>query len=406
MDKLATVSQINAYIKSTFDSDEVLRDIWIEGEISNFKLHYSGHMYLTLKDEYSAIRAVMFKGNAASLSFKPENGMSVQAHGRISVYERDGQYQLYIDRMLVRGVGDLYAAFEQLKKKLSKEGLFDSERKKPLPRFPRRIGVITSATGAAVRDIINVISRRCRMADIYVYPVLVQGAGAAHEIAGAIRYFNDNDAADVLIVGRGGGSIEDLWAFNEEITARAVAGSKIPVISAVGHETDFTICDFAADLRAPTPSAAAELAIPDTVEVLGVLNGFSSRLSSSLLSKFAVYEQQLKNAQSQVGAKRFLSRLDDMILDIDSKYSSLRKCADMYFQVLENEIEKRAASVDALSPMKVLRRGYSVTLDKNGNAVHDSRNVAEGDKISVILSHGRLACTVDETGDLSYGEDV
>ena len=406
MEKAVTVSQINAYIKSTFDSDDLLRHICVEGEISNFKLHYSGHLYFTLKDEYSAISAVMFKGNAASLSFKPESGMSVLARGRISVYERDGQYQLYVDSMQERGVGDLYAAFEKLKTKLSKEGLFESGRKKPIPRFPRRIGVVTSMAGAAVRDIINVISRRCKMADIYVYPVLVQGVGAAQEIAEAIRYFNDNNAADVLIVGRGGGSIEDLWAFNEEVTARAVAGSEIPVISAVGHETDFTICDFAADLRAPTPSAAAELAIPDAVELLGTLNALEARLSSSLSNKLAVYEQKIQNAQDRIGAKRFLSKIDDLILCVDNVHSELKKRADAYFDKLDSEIGKRIVSLDALSPMRVLKRGYSVTLKSGGSAVRDWREVKRGDNVTVILNRGKLECTVYNTEDFSYGKDV
>ncbi|MBQ7718226.1 MAG: exodeoxyribonuclease VII large subunit [Clostridia bacterium] len=399
MDKLATVSQINAYIKNSFDTDGLLRDIWIEGEISNYKAHYSGHLYLTLKDEYSAIKAVMFKGNAASLDFIPENGMSVLAHGRISVFERDGAYQLYIDKMQPRGVGNLYAAFEELKKKLAREGLFDENSKKPIPQFPRTIGVITSASGAAVRDIINIATRRSKMCDIYVYPVLVQGTGAAADIANAISFFNKNKCADVLIVGRGGGSIEDLWAFNEETSVRAVAASEIPVISAVGHETDFTLCDFAADLRAPTPSAAAELAVPDTVELLGMLDSTASRLSTSFLSILNLKEQQLKKTEAEIGARRFLSGLEDKILELDQRYNALKKCEENLFKNLDLLLDRHAVSLDALSPMKVLKRGYSVTLDKNGNTLKDAKKTRKGDKVSVILNKGRLECTVDGIGE-------
>ncbi len=396
MQKPVTVSQINAYIKASLDSDALLRDIWIEGEISNYKPHYSGHIYLTLKDGFSAIKAVMFKGSAASLDFCPENGMRVQAHGRVSVFERDGVYQLYIDRMRKDGVGDLYAAFEELKKKLEREGLFDAEKKKPIPRFPKIIGIVTSATGAAVRDIINIVKRRFKACDIYVYPVLVQGAGASAEIAGAIKYFNENKAADVLIVGRGGGSAEDLWAFNEETTVRAVAGSEIPVISAVGHETDFTLCDFAADMRAPTPSAAAELAVPDMVGLLSALEKLTARMTSSFSGILNLKEQELKKAEAEFGAKRFAVNIENKFTELDDRYESLKKCSEEIFENYDTTLSRYAASLDALSPMKILGRGYGVVLGEDKKALTDSKQVSEGDKISVILSKGSLECTVDE----------
>ncbi|MBQ4160836.1 MAG: exodeoxyribonuclease VII large subunit, partial [Clostridia bacterium] len=286
-----TVSELNARMKYIIDSVPAFANIWIKGEISNFKLHFSGHIYMTLKDDGGVLRAVMFKGSAQKLAFVPENGMKVLARGRISVYERDGGYQLYVEEMQPDGLGALHLAFEQLKKRLEEEGLFDQKHKKPIPKFPNTVGVVTAATGAAVRDIINVISRRYPKAKVLLYPALVQGEGAAEDVSRGIAYFNENKCADVLIVGRGGGSIEDLWAFNEEITARAIFASEIPIVSAVGHEVDFTIADFVADLRAPTPSAAAELVVPSALEVkervsvlvLRALNGMRGKLQSKRL---------------------------------------------------------------------------------------------------------------------------
>ena len=274
--KVITVKELNAYIKNMLDSDSNLYGICIRGEISNFKHHYTGHMYMSLKDESASVKAVMFRSGAAGLKFVPKNGMRVMAFGRVSVFERDGQYQLYIDAMSPDGIGQLYAAFEQLKAKLGKMGIFDEEHKKLIPKYPQTVGVVTAPNGAAVRDIINVISRRFPASDIKIYPALVQGAGAADSVCSGIEYFNDKMNADVLIVGRGGGSIEDLWAFNEEKVAMAIYNSKIPVISAVGHETDFTIADFAADLRAPTPSAAAELAVPSAKELKDRFKSFAA----------------------------------------------------------------------------------------------------------------------------------
>ena len=395
MEKTVTVSQINAYIKSRMDCDEILSDIWISGEISNFKLHCSGHMYMSLKDSTGAIRAVMFRSANASLRFKPENGMSVLAHGRVSVYERDGQYQLYITEMRPDGTGDLYLAFEQLREKLKGEGLFDEKRKKSLPKYPSAIGVITSATGAAVRDIINVLSRRFP-SDIRIYPVLVQGAGAAEQIADAVKYFNETKTADVLIVGRGGGSIEDLWAFNEEAVARAVSESEIPVISAVGHETDFTICDFAADLRAPTPSAAAELAVPDLKELLMSIGVAANHIKVVTDGKFRLCASRLDAAEKAVSAKTILHKTEVREQQLDMITSALMHITGTKLMSGESRLGEYGAKLDALSPLKILSRGYSAATGKNGGVIKSSAQCKKGDKINVRLFEGNLGCEVLE----------
>ena len=281
---IGTVSRVNNYIKRLIDSKSVLNNIWVKGEISNYKRHSSGHIYLTLKDEGSILKAVKFRAAASSLDFEPSDGTMVIAHGKISVYEAGGAYQLYIEDMTLDGIGDLYREFEKLKAKLSEEGIFDEQYKKPIPKFPSRIGVATATTGAAVRDIINVITRRYPLAEIVVYPTLVQGNGAKESIVGAIEYFNATKSVDTLILGRGGGSIEDLWAFNEECVARAIFNSEIPIISAVGHETDFTIADFVSDLRAPTPSAAAEISVPSADELKRLISIYTSRMNTASLS--------------------------------------------------------------------------------------------------------------------------
>ena len=391
--RIVSVSQINAYIKNAIDSDFLLQNVWVKGEISNFKLHYSGHMYMSLKDADGVIRAVMFKGANASLRFMPENGMQVLARGRISVFPRDGAYQLYIDEMEPEGAGALYIAFEQLKQKLEKEGLFDAARKKAIPRFPKCIGVVTSATGAALRDILNIIHRRWRLADVLVFPVLVQGQGAAAEIAAAVSYFNEKNAADVLIVGRGGGSQEDLWAFNEEVVARAVANSHIPVISAVGHETDFTICDFVSDLRAPTPSAAAELAVPDETEVRAMLSAFEKSLSAHL--SMAVSRSREKVTSISNRLIHFKREVDDLEYTIDSctteLFQSIRKVLDKK----QTEIQKASGKLDAMSPLKVLSRGFTYTT-KNGSPVLSAGALDAGDKVAVLFSDGAAKCVVEE----------
>lgn len=392
--QITTVSQLNAYIKNGFDSDMLLQNIWVKGEISNFKQHYSGHMYMSLKDEGSVIRAVMFRGANTRLIFKPSDGMMVLARGRVSVFERDGQYQLYIDEMQPEGLGELYAAFEQLKEKLRKEGLFEESRKKTIPVFPEKIGVITSLTGAALQDILNILGRRYKLADVYIYPVLVQGAGASEEIANAIKFFNDTKGADVLIVGRGGGSIEDLWAFNEEVTARAIAGSVIPVISAVGHETDFTICDFVSDLRAPTPSAAAELAVPSAEEIKGFLRGAEERLKLALKARVDSEREKLNNLSSAFTEKAFKGRTDEARYLIDNNSLKMENYITRILESKKADIREKLAAVDALSPLKVMLRGYSVALNTSGNAIKSIKDVSQ--EIKVIVSDGTVRCNVLE----------
>ncbi|MBE7025668.1 MAG: exodeoxyribonuclease VII large subunit [Ruminococcaceae bacterium] len=390
--RIVEVSQLNAYIKNTMDSDFLLQNIWVRGELSNFKLHYSGHMYMSLKDSEGVLRAVMFRGAAQSLRFMPENGMQVLARGRVSVFPRDGAYQLYIEEMEPEGAGALSVAFEQMKAKLEKEGLFAPERKKIIPRFPSCIGVATSATGAAVQDICNILRRRWPMAKIVLHPVTVQGEGAAAEIASAIRQFNLEKEADVLIVGRGGGSQEDLWAFNEEILARAVADSAIPIISAVGHETDFTICDFVADLRAPTPSAAAELAVPDREEVLAQLASFGKRISSLLALSVSRKKENLLRLATRMRTQK--SRLDDLQYTVDTLTTRAVNMITANLERGESRISENAAKLQALSPLQVLARGYTVGT-KNGQVLRSVGQVIAGDVVSLRFSDGSADCTVE-----------
>lgn len=389
--KIATVSQINSYIKKILDNNIILNDIWIKGEISNFKHHSSGHMYITLKDEGGVLKAVMFKGAAASLSFLPEDGMKVLARGRVSVYEAGGSYQLYINEMIPDGVGELYIAFEQMKKRLEAEGLFDQRYKKPIPQYPERVGVITAPTGAAVRDIINVISRRYPYAKILLYPALVQGAGAAESVARGIELFNKLDAADVLIVGRGGGSIEDLWAFNEERTARAIFDSDIPIISAVGHETDFTIADFTADLRAPTPSAAAELAVPSQTELLARIATQGVRMNNHMTKLLQNCELRIQRLTPRNPAER----IDELRQRVDDY---MKRCETGFcLSVLGKRkiAAELTAKLDVLSPLKVMARGFAIATDSEGGIVRSASKLSVGDKINLRLSDGSADCTID-----------
>ena len=388
-----SVSQLNAYVKNLLDEDGSLQTVFVSGEISNFKAHYSGHLYMTLKDEACAVKAVMFASNAARLRFRPENGLKVLVIGRISLYERDGSYQLYITDMQPDGIGSLNLAFEQLKKKLSAEGLFDNLHKKPIPVFPKRVGVVTSATGAAFRDIQNVITRRFPAVDIIIKPVLVQGDGAAADIAAAIELFNRYKAADVLIVGRGGGSIEDLWAFNEEIVARAVFASEIPVISAVGHETDFTICDFAADLRAPTPSAAAELAVPDIRGLRNTLESFSLRQSRALRSYIDLEREKLRSLADSRAMKNPLERINDSRQELASIYDKMFGVVSQQLGSQRALLAACASKLNALSPLAVLARGYSITY-KNGKPVSDISLLNKGDGIEIRLNNGTFNAEV------------
>lgn len=393
-----SVSQLNNYVKGILDSDENLVHVFVTGEISNFKAHYSGHMYMTVKDETSSVKAVMFAGNASKLRFTPENGMKILALGKVSLFTRDGSYQLYIDDMQPDGVGALNMAFEQLKKKLETEGLFRQEHKKPIPRFPERVGVVTSATGAAVQDIFNVLKRRFPAAEVVLRPCQVQGDGAAEDIAKAIYEFNRLKGADVLIVGRGGGSVEDLWAFNEEVLARAVFASEIPVISAVGHETDYTICDFVADLRAPTPSAAAECAVPDRLELLDRLTSAKQHICSLVRNRFDTEREKL-NAIGKNAA------LYDPLYSINEKKRELVYLEDKLSSLVTSELEKNksrvsatAGKLDALSPLRVISRGYAL-VEKNGRTVTKTADLQTGDFIRIKLSDGSFSANVKEIGD-------
>lgn len=389
-----SVTQLNTYVKSILEGDIFLRNVFVVGEISNFTNHYrTGHFYMTLKDESSCIKAVMFKSANQRLRFLPENGMGVIVRGRVSLYDRDGQYQLYIEDMQPDGIGALNLAFEQLKNKLASEGLFNECHKKKIPVRCRRIGVVTSATGAVIQDIKNVVSRRYPLAEIVLVPVEVQGVNAAPQIAEAIDYLNCRNDVDVMIVGRGGGSIEDLWAFNEEIVARAVFRSEIPVISAVGHETDFTICDFVADLRAPTPSAAAELAVPDIRDditfIFGAIASAKNVLDKRIdneLSRLVLLQDKLDllNPTNVIGEK-----MNTVSLLYNDALNNIAK--KLTFE--GNRFSVACAKLDSLSPIKVLGRGYSIAM-KNGVIINSVKAVKSGDRISVKFSDGEKDCEV------------
>lgn len=392
-----SVSQLNRYIKMNFDADENLANIFISGEISNFTNHYrTGHLYFTLKDDSAAVRAVMFNSSAKRLKFMPEDGMKVIARGRVSVYEASGQYQLYVDDMQPDGVGALNLAYEQLKEKLQKEGLFSELHKKPLPPYPEKVGVITSPTGAAVRDIINVLGRRFPYAEIVFCPVLVQGEGAHLQLTNAVNLFNSERAADVIIIGRGGGSIEDLWEFNDEGLARAVYNSKIPVISAVGHETDFTICDFVADMRAPTPSAAAELAVPDANELQYALSALKNRMFLNVSSGIADRRSRLEYLTSKGVLKSPDEMLSNRSQRLDTAFSKMLSSYENRIGGKKVEFISAATALSKLDPMSVLMRGFAFVSDKNGKNVYASQALAKGDEINVRFHDGSAVCEVKE----------
>ena len=387
-----TVSSLNRHIKLLLENDSSLAGVSVKGELSNFKRHSSGHCSMTLKDEGAAVAAVMFRSAADKLRFNPENGMKVIVTGRISVYERDGRYQIYIDSMQPDGIGDLHIAFEQLKEKLGKMGIFDMQRKKPIPKFPKTVGVVTSPTGAAVRDIVNVISRRYPLCEVLICPVLVQGEGAARQISNAIEYINKNKCADVIIVGRGGGSLEDLWAFNEEPVAMAIANSEIPVISAVGHETDFSISDFAADLRAPTPSAAAELAVPSSAELKALLaKNYSAMLSS--IKKNLNYK---RSVLSSFSVKSPMDLINRNRIAIDNYEKHMTSAFYIKLQNKKKLLQVNAAKLESLSPLSVLSRGYGVVSDEKGMVAKSAAQLCPGEKINVRMNDGTAKCTVDE----------
>ena len=390
------VSQINEYLKLRFEEDEFLSAVFIRGEISNYKLYPSGHHYFSLKDANGSIRCVMFKGNAFRLRFRPENGMKVIAFGRISVFPRDGAYQLYCADMTPDGIGDLHVAFEQLKAKLQAQGLFSLERKKPLPKYPHRIAIITSSAGAALRDMLRILRKRYPLCEVKLLAVRVQGEEAPGEIAAAIRYANQYRVADLIITGRGGGSIEDLWAFNDERVAYAIAESEIPVISAVGHEPDVTISDFVADLRAATPSNAAELAVPDQLELRQQLDAKRSLLLTLMQKKL----KQERQAVSALAAARSLrspiNYLNDQRLRLDYTHRRLGAASTKLLNKNREQFVRLTAKLDAMSPLKVLGRGYSVTLNEKGQLVKSIKAVKSGESLTVQMSDGKLTAQVQE----------
>ena len=392
-----TVSALNEYIKALLEGTSFLRHVYLRGEISNFKNHATGHLYFSLKDEGGLVRAVMFRGNAQRLAFQPENGMKVLVRGSVSLFVRDGSYQIYVSEMEPDGVGALYLAFERLKKKLSAEGLFDDSRKRPLPKIPSRIGVITSPTGAAVRDIINILGRRFPYAEVLLYPSLVQGPDAAPQLIAGLRHFNLAASVDVIILGRGGGSMEDLWAFNDEQLAREIAASAIPVISAVGHETDFTISDFVADRRAPTPSAAAELAVPDTAELMRKFNNIT-QYTEQLLGRRL---ERARATVSELSARRQLSDPDLLVTErrMLLSYTSDRlvSSAENSLLSLRGRFGETAGKLEAMSPLAILSRGYSVALDASGDAIRTVETLAAGDAVSIRFFDGQAEATVTAT---------
>ena len=390
-----SVSQLNSYVKGVLDRDENLAHVFVTGEISNYKAHYSGHLYMTVKDETASIKAVMFAGNASKLRFKPENGMKILAFGTVSLFPRDGSYQLYINDMQPDGVGALNIAFEQLKKKLEAEGLFRQEHKKPLPEFPQKIGVVTSSTGAAVQDIFNVLKRRFPVAEVVLRPCQVQGEGAAEDIAKAIYEFNKLNAADVLIVGRGGGSIEDLWAFNEEIVARAVFASRIPVISAVGHETDYTICDFVADLRAPTPSAAAECAVPDMFELKANLVSLRQHIFSLIRNKMNIERSSLSSFEKRLALRDPVTNINEQRKELVYLTEKLSILTNSILEDNKSKISALAGKLDALSPLSVISRGYAL-VEKDDKPVTKVKDLKKDDVISIKLSDGQVKARIGE----------
>ena len=391
-----TVSQLNFYIKSLMDNDENLRSVYLKGEISNLTDHYrTGHIYLSLKDEKCTIRGVMFAGNASRLKFRPENGMKVLVHGYVSVYNISGQYQIYIDDMQPEGIGALSLAFEQLKKKLSAQGLFSDDHKKPLPALPGRIGVITSPTGAAVQDILRILSRRYPIGEIIMCPVLVQGENAAAELTEAVRRFDRLGCADVIIIGRGGGSAEDLWAFNDESLARAIYDCRVPVVSGVGHETDFTICDLVADVRASTPSAAAELVSPGEGELKAATDLMRDKLIRAMCDRIASERSAVDRLSDLMSANSPAAQLTERQLYLDHISDQLVSSYRSYLAGSRNSLVSLASGLDALSPIKVIARGYSIAV-KNGKTVTSVDQADKCDELDIILKDGSLRCSVIE----------
>ena len=394
--QVLTVSELNGFIKDILENVPPLSNVMVRGELSNYKIYPSGHHYFTLKDGESALKCVMFKGSAMKLRFRPENGMQAVATGRISVYPRDGVYQLYCSSLSADGVGDLYVAFEQLKEKLYREGLFDPAHKKPLPQYPQRIAIITSSAGAAVHDMIRILRSRYPLSKVLLLPVRVQGVEAPPEIVGAIRYANRHKLADVIITGRGGGSIEDLWAFNDERVARAIFASEIPVISAVGHEPDVTIADFVADKRASTPSNAAELAVPERRDLIKHLQSAEAAMTKSVLASLEKATARLDNVSQKRVMRDPMATIDDRRLHLDNVQQRMGLTAQRKVSAQMQRFAHLAASLDALSPLKVLGRGFAMAQTEDGTVLRSAAQVQVGEKIEVRLGEGTLGCTVDD----------
>ena len=394
---ILSVTQINEYIRAQLDRDALLCDVAVRGEISNYKLYPSGHHYFTIKDEQSALKCVMFKGNAFRLRFRPDNGMKVVAMGKISVFPRDGAYQLYCSGLIPDGVGDLHVAFEQLKAKLSAQGLFDEAHKKPIPKYPATIGIVTSPAGAAVHDMLRILNKRFPLSKVLLLPSRVQGAEAPGEIAAAIRYANRHNLADVLIVGRGGGSIEDLWAFNDEQVAYAIYESRIPVISAVGHEPDVTISDYVADLRAATPSNAAELAVPDRQTLLQQLDNVADHMTVLLQRQLKTASAQLEALASSPALKSPTGYIDRREKDLQLLAGRLEAAHNRALESKQRRFVELTAKLDAMSPLKVLTRGYSMAQDERGAVIKSAAQVASGDHITLTVTDGKIHATVTET---------
>lgn len=401
-ERTLTVSELNNLIKTLIDCEPLLNNVCIRGELSNYKIYPSGHHYFTLKDSESSLRCVMFKSSASKLRFRPESGMGVTAFGRVSVFPRDGAYQLYCTDLMPEGVGDLQVAYEQLKAKLSAEGLFDPKHKKKLPPFPKRIAIITSSAGAAVHDMIRILGQRWPMTKVVLLPVRVQGVEAPPEIVGAIRYANRHKVADLIITGRGGGSIEDLWAFNDERVARAIYESELPVISAVGHEPDVTIADYVADVRASTPSNAAELAVPNLRDIRELLDNLSIRRTQAMHKKISTLESKLDELKKRKVLQTPMAYVDSKRAELDYMKDKFIAAADRSNSAKRREFVRLAASLDAMSPLKVLGRGYAIAADDKGQLVRSVSNIKPDDKIRLSVSDGVIKCRVEESEAIKH----
>lgn len=401
-ERTLTVSELNNLIKTLIDCEPLLNNVCIRGELSNYKIYPSGHHYFTLKDSESSLRCVMFKSSASKLRFRPESGMGVTAFGRVSVFPRDGAYQLYCTDLIPEGVGDLQVAYEQLKAKLAAEGLFDPKHKKKLPPFPKRIAIITSSAGAAVHDMIRILGQRWPMTKVVLLPVRVQGVEAPPEIVGAIRYANCHKVADLIITGRGGGSIEDLWAFNDERVARAIYESELPVISAVGHEPDVTIADYVADVRASTPSNAAELAVPNLRDIRELLDNLSIRRTQAMHKKISTLESKLDELKKRKVLQTPMAYVDSKRAELDYMKDKFIAAADRSNSAKRREFVRLAASLDAMSPLKVLGRGYAIAANDKGQLVRSVSNIKPDDKIRLSVSDGVIKCRVEESEAIKH----